>query len=259
MSKPNLSLTKTCSSCGQQKPLSAFLQLAGAKGSMYGNICASCRKTVATQGHKETDEGTTRKADHRIGSEEKVHGDIKKKLDYQRVDELYREDRKVDAQKQSNQNKKVETTAKAERSYRESLWGKNNANTQAKPASAQPIFGSEQHKMEAGKTDVNTPVVSLDQEKFKTSSIFKQMVTSVLGNAAPIKKMMKQTGEHKQAQTSNQMPQNKMMNSLLSNTNKMMKQTTEHAKTQSQKNNKTREKDPLIVEIENNLRPKPKR
>jgi hypothetical protein len=36
-------LSKTCINCGLQKPLTAYLQIAGAEGSTYGNICSTCR------------------------------------------------------------------------------------------------------------------------------------------------------------------------------------------------------------------------
>jgi hypothetical protein len=36
-------LSKSCLSCGLQKPLSAFLQITGPEGSSYGNICSTCR------------------------------------------------------------------------------------------------------------------------------------------------------------------------------------------------------------------------
>ena len=42
MSNP-LQLSKTCVACGIQKPLSAFLQISGPQGTMYGNVCSTCR------------------------------------------------------------------------------------------------------------------------------------------------------------------------------------------------------------------------
>src|ERR1700722_17983588 len=36
-------LSKTCVSCGLQKPLTAFLQISGPEGSSYGNVCSTCR------------------------------------------------------------------------------------------------------------------------------------------------------------------------------------------------------------------------
>ena len=68
-------LTRTCSACGIEKPLSAFLQISGTQGTLYGAICATCRSAGIT-GKKPTtslDEGTTSASSgSRIGVKEKV-------------------------------------------------------------------------------------------------------------------------------------------------------------------------------------------
>lgn len=40
-------LTRTCLACGLEKPLAAFLQITGTQGTVYGNVCSSCRSTSA--------------------------------------------------------------------------------------------------------------------------------------------------------------------------------------------------------------------
>jgi hypothetical protein len=97
-SQPNL--TKTCSNCGQHKPLSAFLEMSGTQGSAYGNICSSCRKTAmeAAERRKKTEaEGsTTSETGHKIDSKTKVHDAIDKRELFQRVEEDYHEERKLE-------------------------------------------------------------------------------------------------------------------------------------------------------------------
>src|SRR5688572_1573377 len=68
-------LTKTCLTCGTEKPLTAFLQLTGAEGSSYGSICATCRGTSAESPpvviEKEEDPSRS-SGGFRIGAKEKV-------------------------------------------------------------------------------------------------------------------------------------------------------------------------------------------
>lgn len=43
----NQKLTRVCLSCGLDKPLAAFLQITGTQGTVYGNICSTCRSNQA--------------------------------------------------------------------------------------------------------------------------------------------------------------------------------------------------------------------
>ncbi len=42
-----MQFSKTCIACGDSKPLAAFLQISGAQGTLYGNVCATCRAANA--------------------------------------------------------------------------------------------------------------------------------------------------------------------------------------------------------------------
>ena len=66
--------TKTCSSCGLKKPLSAFIQVSGPQGRHYGNICATCRsKDAKDKGSSSPfDEVSDLKLKLRIGAKERV-------------------------------------------------------------------------------------------------------------------------------------------------------------------------------------------
>src|SRR5438552_3624225 len=67
-------LTRLCAACGNEKPLSAFLEINSTHGTHYSAICATCR--AAGKGKKDTkpgDEDTvTLPGGARIGSKEKV-------------------------------------------------------------------------------------------------------------------------------------------------------------------------------------------
>src|SRR5215208_1216873 len=97
MNQPNL--TKICGICGQQKPLSAFLELTGKEGAHYGIICSTCRKTQMEQTKlkKEPDESTTSSTGHRIDLKAKVQAEIDKRQlrkEKKDSDELDREKQK---------------------------------------------------------------------------------------------------------------------------------------------------------------------
>src|SRR5438105_2533589 len=65
-------LTRVCSICGIEKPLSAFLEIS-AQGTRYGVICSSCR--AAEKGKKEAkpeEDIVTLPGGARIGGKEKV-------------------------------------------------------------------------------------------------------------------------------------------------------------------------------------------
>src|SRR5262245_33172813 len=101
-------LTRTCSVCGIEKPLSAFLQLDPTHGTSYGKICAKCRgmgKTnkpapVATT---EDERGTTPGVG--IRAKEKLYADLKREQKIHTLKELYK---KEEIKKQAISDEKAE-------------------------------------------------------------------------------------------------------------------------------------------------------
>ncbi|VVC75127.1 hypothetical protein AQUSIP_04030 [Aquicella siphonis] len=191
MSKTHISLTKTCASCGEQKPLSEFLQLAGAQGTTYGNICASCRKTQMEKdaGHKDTDEVTTRTTGVKIDSKAKVKGDIDKLEFRKQMETEYFDEREKTEEKEIKQTQKTQHTAREEKKHREGFLEKRSfLDSSKKPAgtSAAPVFGGEEQKAQAGKLDFATGPVEhtrvTGQIKLTQSPIY-QAFKNWLGNA----------------------------------------------------------------------------
>ncbi len=93
-------LMRTCTVCGLQKPLAAFLQISGAQGTLYGSICATCRgsgaKEKSAKLHDEEHGSTS--SGFRIGSKEKVFIEKEKKRIYgetteKNLDELKKRDK----------------------------------------------------------------------------------------------------------------------------------------------------------------------
>lgn len=191
MSSTHISLTKTCASCGEQKPLSAFLQLTGTQGTAYGNICATCRKTQMDKksGHKDTDEVTTRTTGVKIDSKTKVKDDIDK-LEFRKQVELeYFDEREKSEEKQIKAIEKSHHVAHEEKKHRTSYLEKRTFLDSTKKTSssgAAPVFGGEEQKANAGKLDFATGPVEhtrvAGQIKLTQSPIY-QAFKNWLGNA----------------------------------------------------------------------------
>ena len=118
-------LMKTCSSCGLQKPLSAFLQMTGPQGTAYGNICATCRKTTKDKGSaKEAEEGTKITSGLKVDSKAKVKSEADKRQLRQAIEEQYYEERDLAEEKQILKTERVEKVAKEQKEHRKSFLDK---------------------------------------------------------------------------------------------------------------------------------------
>lgn len=93
MNKSKPAVTKTCAVCHLQKPLSAFLIIAGAQ--LYGNICASCRSE--THAHpprdKETEESSRSDSGKKIDTKTKVVSEKDKREQRKELEEEYYDER----------------------------------------------------------------------------------------------------------------------------------------------------------------------
>lgn len=193
MTNPHKPITKTCSSCGEQKPLSAFLQLSGTGGSSYGNICASCRKTALENAnrHTDADEVTTSTTGVKIDSKTKVKGEVDKREWLKQLKEQDLEEREKKDQLTQKITQKTQTIAKDEKKHRESYIEKRPfLDNKKKPAlQSHTVFGGEEQKAAAGKLDFATGPVEVTRVaglvKTTQSPIF-QAFKNWLGNAAPI-------------------------------------------------------------------------
>jgi hypothetical protein len=132
MNKPaQPNLTKTCLNCGQQKPLTAFLEMSVSHGTAYGNVCATCRKTAmeAAERRKKTEaEGsTTSETGHKIDSKSKIHHDIDNREHQHRTEETYHEERKLDEEISEEKIERKEQHTKTEKKHREDFLRKRAA------------------------------------------------------------------------------------------------------------------------------------
>lgn len=119
----NPALTKTCSSCGQLKPLAAFLEMGGPEGAMYGSICSTCRKANREKPivEKEHDESTTSHTGFKIDAKAKVQADTDKRELFERSEEEYYEERDKEFEHEKTHIKKTQQHASEEKKHRESF------------------------------------------------------------------------------------------------------------------------------------------
>lgn len=205
----NKTISKTCSVCGLQKPLSAFLQLAGPEGASYGNVCATCRKKHLQEEKRlrEVGEGsTTQGSGKQVDAKARLAEGFDKLDEKKHKEEIYQlEQEKEDEEKEKTLEK--EETASFEKKQREETQ-KKRAETRekkidksalAEEAELQQTQSSEQQgkqlqaaKEEQQKGEINTEAPFIDTQiagKQKYSGRFREFVnwigrTTGLGLAA---------------------------------------------------------------------------
>lgn len=271
MSKqPQLNLTKTCVNCGQQKPLTAFLEMSVTQGTAYGNVCSSCRKTAleAMERRKKTEaEGsTTSETGHKIDSKTKIHDAIGKREKSQQDEEDYHKERDLEEKIIETVVEKKQLTEQKEKKHRKDFLDKPRTKPAEKPAQA----GQTHAGVIAERTARHNESVALEkhaahEEDKKTkhdytvayqgqkldirfqSSVFNQF-RAWLGNSAPIVNNLNVT--IKEAAP-------KQSGSITESADKL--QDTVVAAERGEAKKDSVKKDPIIDFIEENHRPGKKR
>ncbi|MBV9575646.1 MAG: hypothetical protein JO149_03385 [Gammaproteobacteria bacterium] len=203
--------TKTCSNCGQQKPLTAFLQLTAAEGRGYGNICATCRKTTeGSTATEQDDKSDSSKTGHRIDAKAKVQGAKDKREFLKEKLQEYQDTREKNELNQSAKWQKILDSAQDLKKQRQRQVS-SFLNSPKKPASSETsIVGGEKRAAEEARIDftrlVDTEIPG--KEKYKTAlfNTFRTQFKLWLGNDnAPIarsadqNKPIEETAEEKES------------------------------------------------------------
>jgi hypothetical protein len=194
MDKPINPITKTCSICGQQKPLAAFLQLSGNQGSSYGIICSTCRQAGLDKQEKvkESEDSTRSTTSKTIDNKAKMQVETDTKQQLREIEEQYFEEREENSELQSEHSEKKQNIAKSEKTHRENYLEKRSfldSTDKAKRNAASLIFGGEEQKAREGAIRLDAPVLDTQiAGKLKyQGSVFNQFKTW-LGTSAPIVK-----------------------------------------------------------------------
>lgn len=140
MEKSNSALTKTCTSCGIQKPLSAFLQLSSKESATYGSICSTCRQANRDKKPKDVEDASRTSTTATIDTKSKVQAEIDQKKQFQQTEEDYHAERDKDALNESDRTKKTDIGNKDQKKHRDSLLGRRSFLVADKktPASSTP-------------------------------------------------------------------------------------------------------------------------
>ncbi len=150
MATPTSPLTRTCSACSIEKPLSAFLQLGGAHGASYGKICAACRgagKTEKTALSIANEEGSTTPSGIGIRGKEKLYIDAKSQQQIHSIKELYKKEDIKKQEAKDNKAEQIHTKEKSEREHREIyITTPKSPESQGKELSRQQVIAQQQTK-----------------------------------------------------------------------------------------------------------------
>ena len=164
----NPDLTKVCSSCGQRKSLSAFLQLAGFG---YGSICATCRKTNL-QNAPEKEDSTRSTTGEKIDSKAKVQEAFDKREAEKQIKENYAEERNKLEEKQILRSQKIADISDNDKKIRQNFLEKTSFLNAKKPniaPASTPVVGGEEHKAIMNRVDYTAGPNRVIQTKTQTS------------------------------------------------------------------------------------------
>ncbi len=256
---PNI--TKPCSHCGKQKPLSAFLEMSGTQGTVYGNICSTCRKTTLEDAERrkktEAEGSTTSETGHKIDAKSKIHDDIDRREAKERVEEEYHAERKIEEESSHEKNEVEHKTEAGQKKHRDEflknppfLSGKRTevsrdpkftktaeAAKSVETGNKKALSATHEKKEEQKRTQHDFTVANQGEQitgQIRFSSQAFQQFRQRLGTTAPIAKNLNQTSKESTA-------------------------TKKIAGTFAETLREKEEKDPAVEFIENNWRPGSKR
>ena len=117
-----IQLSKVCINCSLQKPINAFLQIAGPQGTTYGNICSTCRgsglgKKVVLPVKEESSSSSS--TGLKIDAKSKIHADLEKKAATEKKTEEAKKERETIDLKNSAVEDRKNTKQNLERKHRE--------------------------------------------------------------------------------------------------------------------------------------------
>ncbi len=188
-------LTRICTACGMEKPLSAFLQISGAQGTTYGSICSTCRGTGAKE--KSTvpvreEEQSSTSSGIRIGTKQKVELEKQKKREYDELKQQYIEEDKKRDQITIEKVATTEQKEKAEKEHRQTIEAKKQGflsyQTKKPPLSAQSLVGQKRED----RSLLNVPAADEIQQVLELRKVEEAIKSEIknttldLGSGAPV-------------------------------------------------------------------------
>ncbi len=172
MEKEHSSLTKTCSICGQIKPLTAFLQMSATSGAEYGSVCADCRKKGADKPRvPESDDSTRTTSGTVIDSKSKLEADISKHELHEQTEEEYYEEREENKVEQKLEEGKIEQKATLEKQHRQTFLDRGMLSGKQQPVSGESRWRMEQTAKQAGAAETAINSENAVKEELKEKGL----------------------------------------------------------------------------------------
>jgi len=120
----NTRLTRICSVCGTQKPLSAFLEISSDRGTTYGTICATCRGAgLGKPGVKDTDDASTSRTHFNIDAKARYQIELEQNRLAKAAKESHLDELKKRENITEDKTERSEVLKKAEKDFRERRLG----------------------------------------------------------------------------------------------------------------------------------------
>lgn len=172
MEKEHPSLTKTCSTCGQIKPMAAFLHMSETTGTEYGSICSDCRKKGADKPRiPEGDESTRTSSGVVIDSKSKTEADINKQEEYQQTEEEYYEEREQAEIETKHDQDITEQKATQEKRHRQTFLDRSILSTKKTTSPNESRWRREQVVQQANAEDAAIKSESAIKEELQEKGV----------------------------------------------------------------------------------------
>lgn len=203
MSNTNQHLTKNCISCGQQKPLTAFLELTSDKGTQYGNVCSSCRRAhlEKERANKELEESGTKSdaGGARMRAEERLVIERQKQEQHDQIEEEYKEERKELREEEQAARHKSDELQHTENATRESI-RKQTLFTRPITQHADRAVQTKERYIEERKKHINTDAPMLDTQFAGQIKAHNPMIREIASRMFGGSALGKQFGVNKQSE-----------------------------------------------------------
>lgn len=196
----NSALSKTCSVCGLQKSLSAFLELTGSQGTTYGNVCSACRRAQGKEQPREADETTRRETGGaKLGvteRTERLEQSLEAKL---RDEELAKDERDKVEELKTERIEKTQTAVDAKKRAQSGTRSFLDSHRKTQIAFSQEIFNAQNQEKQV---DVSTaaPDTRVSKVKYEQSPFFKEYLNRVKGSAPIAARQTKEAAQKAQTE-----------------------------------------------------------
>jgi hypothetical protein len=171
-------LTRTCTVCGIEKPLSSFLQLTS-EGTSYGKVCAKCRslgKTKKPQPAGSDDERSTAPSGMGIRGKEKIYADTQRDQKILTFKELYKKEKLKKDDLADDKNKRINLKEASEKKHREFYLDKKQSPLSKKAKTGDQTITREEHQKIISNNSATEQYRTVQETKTKEHTEIKKII-----------------------------------------------------------------------------------